>query len=134
MHVFCNRKEIPSTSRVEKSKRIGRWWLFDGVTESTLELSTSIFLLYEEVINTSSYIGMSIFHLGFPGFSMRSILTDNLANATRLTKEVRSVYLREAFGFGNSLVLFNQPVIRLGKLWRKTQLIAGSSATKDNNL
>lgn len=59
---------------------------------------------------------MSIFHLGFPGFSMRSILTDNLANATRLTKEVRSVYLREAFGFGNSLVLFNQPVIRLGKL------------------
>lgn len=65
---------------------------------------------------------------------MGSILTDNLANATRLTKEVRSIYLREALGFGNSLVLFHQPVIRLGKLRRKTQLIAGSSATKDSNL
>lgn len=56
-------------------------------------------------------------------FSMpfnQSILTDNVANATKLTKEVRSVYLREDSRFGHPLVLFNLSVIKLDKLRRKT--------------
>ena len=50
----------------------------------------------------------------------QSILTDNVANATKLTKEVRSVYLREDSRFGHPLVLFNLSVIKLDKLRRKT--------------
>lgn len=44
------------------------------------------------------------------------------------------IYLREASRFGNSLVLFNQPIIKPDKLRRKAPLIAGSSVPKKNIL
>lgn len=50
-----------------------------------------------------------------------------------LTKEISSICLRRDSRFVNPLVVFNLSVIKLDKLRRKSQLIAGNSATKDKN-